>query len=77
VGDEALFGVEDPLQGVKLGAGGGVDRGAVDPPQHLRFLDAVVRCGQGNRPTIEHLIDQQIHQRGGMFSGHVDGADLS
>jgi hypothetical protein len=21
-----------------------------------------VRCGQGNRSTIEHLIDQQVHQ---------------
>jgi hypothetical protein len=36
-----------------------------------------VRRGQGNRPAIEHLIDQQIHQRRGMFRGQVDGAELS
>jgi hypothetical protein len=28
-------------------------------PQHLRFLNAVVRRSQGHRPAIEHLIDQQ------------------
>ena len=76
-GDEALLGVEDPLRGVQVGAGDGVDRRPVDPPQRLRFLDVVSRCGQGNTPAIEHLIDQQVHQRCGMVSGHVDGADLS
>ena len=77
-GDQALLGVEDPLRGVEVGAGDGVDRRPVDPPQHLRFLDAVVRRGQGNRPAIEHLIDQQVYQgAAALFSGHVDGADLS
>ena len=75
-GDEAGLGVEDPLRGVEVGAGDGVDRRPVDPPQHLRFLDAVARRGQGNRSTIEHLIDQQVHQRARLFSGQVDGADL-
>jgi hypothetical protein len=36
-----------------------------------------VRRGQGNRPTIEHLIDQQVDECRGMFRGQVDGADLS
>jgi hypothetical protein len=31
-GEEALFGVEDPLRGVEGGAGDGVDRGPVGPP---------------------------------------------
>ena len=75
-GDETGLGVEDPLRGVEVGAGDGVDRGAVEPPQHLRFLDAVVRRGQGNRSAIEHLIDEQVHQCRGTFSGQVDGADL-
>jgi hypothetical protein len=35
------------------------------------------RFGQRNRAANEHLIDKQIHQRGGMFRSHVDGADLS
>ena len=52
---------------VEGGAGDGVDRRAVDPPQHFGFLDVVVRRGQGNRPTIEHLIDQQIDECRGMF----------
>ena len=76
-GDETGLGVEDPLRCVQVGAGDGVDRRPVDPPQRLRFVDVVSRCGQGNRPAIEHLIDQQVHQCRGMFSGHVDGADLS
>jgi hypothetical protein len=74
--DETGLGVEDPLRGVEVGASDRVDRRPVDPPQRIRFLDVVGRCGQGNRPTIEHLIDQQIQQRRGMFSGQVDGADL-
>ena len=40
-GDEALLGVEDPLRGVEVGPGDGVDRGPVDPPQRFRFVDAV------------------------------------
>ena len=76
-GDETGLGVEDPLRRVEGGAGDGVDRRPVDPPQHLRFLDVVSRCGEGNRSAIEHLIDEQVHQGRGMFSGHVDGADLS
>ena len=48
-GDEALFGVEDPLRGVEVGAGDGVDRRSVDPPQRLRFLDVVSRCEPGQR----------------------------
>ncbi len=76
-GDEALLGVEDPLRGVQVGAGHGVDRRAVEPPQRLRFLDAVVRCGQGNRSAIEHLIDEQVHQGTHPFCRHANGADLS
>ena len=75
-GDEAGLGVEDPLRGVEGGAGDGVDRRPADPLQHLGFLDAVVRSGQGNRSTIEHLIDQEVYQRRGMFSRNLDGADL-
>jgi hypothetical protein len=76
-GDEAGLGVEDPLRCVEVGAGDGVDRRPVDPPQRLRLLDAVSRCGQGNRSAIEHLLDQQLYQCGDMFSWQVDGADLS
>ena len=45
--DEALLGIEDPLRGVEVGAGDGVDRRPVDPPQRARFFDAVRWCGQG------------------------------
>jgi hypothetical protein len=34
--EEALFGVEDPLRGVEVGASHCIDRGPVDTPQHLR-----------------------------------------
>ena len=46
-GEEALLGVEDALRGVEVGAGDGVDRRPVDPPQRARFFDAVRWCGQG------------------------------
>ena len=35
-------------RGVQVGTGAGIDRRAVDPPQHLRFLDVVSRRGKGN-----------------------------
>jgi len=73
--DETGLGIEDPLRGVEGGAGDGVDRRPVNPPQRLRFLD-VVRCGEGNGPVMEDLIDQKVHQRRGVFSRHVNGADL-
>jgi hypothetical protein len=43
--DETGLGVEDPLRGVEGGAGDGVDGGAVEPAQHLGFLNAVVWRG--------------------------------
>jgi hypothetical protein len=46
-------------------------------PQHLRFLNAVVRRSQGHRPAIEHLIDQQVHQGTPTFCCHAGRADLS
>ena len=46
-GDEALLGVEYALGGVEVGAGDGVNRGPVDPPQRFGFFDAVRWCGQG------------------------------
>ena len=76
-GDEALLGVEDALRGVEVGAGDGVDRRPVDPPQRVRFLDAVRWCGQGYRSVLEDLIDQQIHQRARLLGRHVDGADVA
>jgi hypothetical protein len=45
--DKALFGVEDALGGVKVGAGDGVNRRPIDPPQRARFFDAVRCCGHG------------------------------
>jgi hypothetical protein len=46
-GEEALLCVEDALRGVEVGAGDGVHRGSVDPPQPIRFVDTVWWCGQG------------------------------
>jgi len=46
-GEETLFGGEDPLRGVEIRPGHGVDRGPVDPAQRARFFDAVWWCGQG------------------------------
>ena len=46
-GDEALLGVEDPLRGVEVGAGHGVDRRSVRAPQRFRFLDAVTLVRRG------------------------------
>ena len=53
------------------GAGDGVDRGAVDPPQHLRFLDASSGAARATT-AIEHLVDQQVHQAAACRR-HVDG----
>ena len=41
------LGVEDALGGVEVGAGDGVNRRSVDPPQRARFFDVVRWCGQG------------------------------
>jgi hypothetical protein len=76
-GEEAFLSVEDALPGVAVGAGDGVNRRPIDPPQRARFLDAVRWCGQCNTPASEHLIDQQIDQRRRMFCRHVDDADLA
>jgi hypothetical protein len=46
-GEEALLGVQDALGGVKVGAGDGINRRPIDPPQRARFFDAVWWCGQG------------------------------
>jgi hypothetical protein len=61
---------------VEVGPGHGVDRRPVDPPQGIRFLDAVTRQDKGDRPAIQHLIDQQIHQHACPFGGHIRRADL-
>jgi hypothetical protein len=74
--DEALFGIEDAPRCVEVGTGDGVNRGPVDPPQTLRFFDAV-GGGDSSTAAIEHLINQQVDQRRGMFRGHVDGADIA
>jgi hypothetical protein len=76
-GNEALLGVEDPLRGVEVGTGHLVDRGAVGTPQHLRLVDAVTRRDKGHRPTIQHLVDQQIHQHACPLDGHIRRADLA
>jgi hypothetical protein len=76
-GDEAPFRVDDPLRRVEVGAGDGIDRGPVNPPQHLRFPDAVSRCGEGNGAAIKYLIDQQINQGARPFRRHAGRADLS
>ena len=75
--DEASLGVEDSRRRVEGGAGDGVDRRPVEPPQHLRFLDVIIRQGQRHGSRVQHLIDQQVYQCRGMFSRPADDADLS
>jgi hypothetical protein len=75
--DEALFGSEDALGGVEVGAGDGVNRRSVDPPQRGRFFDAVWWCGQGYRPVLENLINEEFHQRVRVLDAHLHAADLS
>ena len=75
-GDEAPLGVEDPLRGVQVGAGDGVDRRPVDPPQHLRFLDVVSGATRATDRRSSTSSTSRSTSAGGMFSGHVDGADL-
>jgi hypothetical protein len=62
-GNEPLLGIEDPLRCVRVGAGHGVDRRAGGTPQDLGFLDAVAWYDKGDRSMIQHLIDEQVHQR--------------
>jgi hypothetical protein len=65
------------LRRVEGGAGEGVDRRPVDPPQHLRFLDVVSRCDEGYGAAIKYLIDQQINQGARPFRYHAGRADVS
>ena len=75
-GDEALFGVDDPLRGVAVGAGDGVDRRPVGPPQLGGLLDAIHRRGQGDRALIKNFGDEEVDQRVRLLGGELDGADL-
>ena len=56
--------------------GDGVDRGSVGAPQRLWFVNFVTWCGECHRPSIQHLIDKQVHQ-GLLARGQVRGADLA
>jgi hypothetical protein len=47
----------------------GVDRGSVRAPQRIRFIDAVTWCGECHRPSIQHLIDQEVHQGTRLLGG--------
>jgi GNAT superfamily N-acetyltransferase len=40
-------------------------------PQRLRFVDTVTRWDKGDRPAIQHLIDQQIHQHTCPLDRHI------
>jgi len=42
----------------------------------LRFVDAAAWCDKGDRPAIQHLIDQQIHQHTCLLDTHIRRADL-
>ena len=77
-GDEALLGVEDPLRGVEVGAGDGVDRGAVGAPQRFRFLDAVIAARPG-RPTGDRSTSSTSRSTSASARSavHVGGADLA
>jgi hypothetical protein len=46
-------------------------------PQRLRFVDAITRRDKGDRPAIQHLIDQQIHQHTCPLDRHIRGAHLA
>jgi hypothetical protein len=76
-GDEAMLGIQDPPRGVEVGAGEGVNRRPVDPPQRIWFFDAVRWRGQGYGPVLKDLINEEIHQRVRVLGRHVDGPDLA
>ena len=75
---EALLGVEDPLRGVEVGAGHGVDRRPVVPPQRLRFR----RCRhvvRRVRPTGDSSTSSTSRSTSALArsAGRSDGADLA
>jgi hypothetical protein len=72
-----LLGIQDALGGVAVGAGDGVNRRPVDPPQHAQFFDAVRCCGHSYRPVLKDLINQQVHDSVRLLGIHVDGADVA
>ena len=76
-GEDALFGVEDPLGGVAVGAGDRVDRRPVGPPQRVRFLDPVGRCFEGDRSVLQDFRDEEVDQAVGLVDRQVDGAGLA
>ena len=75
-GDESLLSVQDAGRGEQLGAGDGVDRGAVGSLQHRRFGDAVIRSGQRHRQVPKHVADQQIDQPLTLLGLEFDGSHL-
>ena len=76
-GEDALFGVEDPLGGVAVGAGDGVDRRPVGPPQLVRFLDPVRRRFEGDRSVVQDFETRRSTSALGLLGRQVDGADLA
>ena len=73
-GDQALFGTDDPLRGVAVGAGDGVHRRPVCPPQLSGLLDAIRRRRQGDR-ALQNVGDEEVDQRVWLLGGKLDGAD--
>ena len=65
-GDQALLGGEDPRRGEQVGAGDGVDRGAVGPPQQLAARDRRRGRARADRPAVQHLVDEQVDEPVGL-----------
>ena len=75
--EDALFGVEDPLGGVAVGAGDRVHRRPVGPLQRVRFLDPIGRRLEGDRSVLQDFRDEKVDQAVGLVDRQVDGACLA
>ena len=75
--EETLFGVHDPLRGVAVGAGHGVDGRTVGPPQLGGLLSAIQRREPGQEIGIKDFVDEEVDQLLDLFGRKLDGADLA
>ena len=77
-GDEALLGVEDPRARC---TGRRRRRCRPTTPSARRSSSGSSMpssgAGEGDRPAVEDLVDQQVDERVGLLGGHVGGADLA
>ena len=63
-------------RGEQVGAGNGVDRGAVGPPQRFRFGDPSSGRARRHRPAGQYLVDEQVDRADQLRSAGTSAARI-